>query len=189
MLIALLVACSDGSSAPPAPAPSRVDAVAPAPMKADAVSAFCDRDDAPEVARTFHLPELDGAPPAKAGGWVWLNVWATWCAPCVAEMPMIRKWAGQLAAEGVPVEIRFLSVDAAAADIEKWTKSHPDGPPSMRIKDFSLVSGFLDGMGLPQSSAIPIHAFVDPSDRLRCVRTGAVNEPDYPVIKRIITGK
>lgn len=187
MILVFLVACTNGTEAP-APVPvSRVDAVAPAPLKDDAVTGFCDRDDPAATARTFSLPALDGAVPAHATGWVWLNVWATWCGPCVAEMPMIRKWAQQLEAEGVDVVLRFLSVDAAASDLDGYRKTHADAPATLRIKEFALVGGFLDSVGLPQSSAIPIHLFVDPQDKLRCVRTGAINEPDYPIVKRILT--
>ena len=41
------------------------------------------------------------------------NLWATWCAPCVKEMPTLAKLAGDYA--GKPVKILALSVDRPTA--------------------------------------------------------------------------
>ncbi len=42
-------------------------------------------------------------PAAFAGRGVVLNLWATWCAPCVAEMPALDRAAAALAGEGITV--------------------------------------------------------------------------------------
>jgi thiol-disulfide isomerase/thioredoxin len=41
-----------------------------------------------------------------------VNLWATWCAPCVIEMPTLAKMAA--AYEGQPVEVVAISVDRPA---------------------------------------------------------------------------
>lgn len=38
-----------------------------------------------------------------AGGGVVLNFWATWCAPCVAEMPALDRLQGRLGGSGIRV--------------------------------------------------------------------------------------
>ena len=45
-----------------------------------------------------------------------LNLWATWCAPCVAEMPTLAKLASEYA--GKPVAVVPVSVDTPA-DVDK----------------------------------------------------------------------
>jgi thiol-disulfide isomerase/thioredoxin len=45
-----------------------------------------------------------------------LNLWATWCAPCVAEMPTLAKLSAQYA--GKPVAVVPVSVDTPA-DVDK----------------------------------------------------------------------
>jgi thiol-disulfide isomerase/thioredoxin len=50
--------------------------------------------------------DADGAPQRMdrfAGQGVLINLWATWCAPCVAEMPALDRLAGALEGEGFTV--------------------------------------------------------------------------------------
>lgn len=48
-----------------------------------------------------------------------LNVWATWCVPCVTEMPSIQRLYNQLRDAGLRVVA--VSVDAAASDdVREW---------------------------------------------------------------------
>lgn len=69
------------------------------------------------------LPELAftdewGEPRALEDWWgkvVLLNVWATWCAPCRAEMPTLDRLQERLGGE--EFEVVALSVDRAGADV------------------------------------------------------------------------
>jgi thiol-disulfide isomerase/thioredoxin len=48
----------------------------------------------PDAARDFTLLSLDGDPVTLSdlkGQWVLINFWATWCPPCVSEMPYLQR--------------------------------------------------------------------------------------------------
>jgi thiol-disulfide isomerase/thioredoxin len=50
----------------------------------------------PEAARNFTLQALDGESVSLdelRGKWVLINFWATWCLPCVEEMPYLNQVA------------------------------------------------------------------------------------------------
>ncbi|VAX21064.1 hypothetical protein MNBD_NITROSPINAE04-2231 [hydrothermal vent metagenome] len=52
------------------------------------------KSEAKTMAPEFLLPDLSGAEVALSdfrGKWVFINFWATWCGPCVMEMPMMNK--------------------------------------------------------------------------------------------------
>ena len=92
VLLAVLTACTQAGSATPTADPD----------------AFY----APEIS----LDTLDGGPVRLSdfrGKWVALNFWATWCAPCVEEMPAL-----QALADAYPDDLVVLGVnlreDAAA---------------------------------------------------------------------------
>jgi thiol-disulfide isomerase/thioredoxin len=66
--------------------------------------------DAPRAWRSGGLDALEERL-AASGDTVWvLNFWATWCGPCIAEMPVLDAFAEARA--GQPVRVLFVSVDA-----------------------------------------------------------------------------
>ena len=70
------------------------------------------------AAPAFILPGLDGRMVSLAdykGKTVLLNIWATWCPPCVAEMPSMEKLYQELKDEDF--EILAVSIDVAGSNV------------------------------------------------------------------------
>ncbi len=73
----------------------------------------------------FELADLEGNRHRLAdfaGQVVVLNFWATWCPPCVDEMPSLQQLADRLGPEGLTVVA--VSVDERYADIEPFVEQH-----------------------------------------------------------------
>lgn len=66
----------------------------------------------------FTLPDLTGKMVQLStlrGKVVFINVWATWCPPCVEEMPTMQRLYNQLHDQGL--EILAISIDALGAQV------------------------------------------------------------------------
>jgi peroxiredoxin len=78
-------------------------------------------DTAPRIGKPladFTLPDLPGHTVQLAtlrGKVVFVNVWATWCPPCVEEMPTIQQLYERLHSRGL--EILAVSLDALGAQV------------------------------------------------------------------------
>lgn len=78
-------------------------------------------DPAPRVGQPvpdFTLPDLQGNMvqlSALRGTVVFINLWATWCPPCVEEMPTMQRLYDRLHARGL--EILAISIDALGAQM------------------------------------------------------------------------
>lgn len=183
----LAFSCGGGESAKSkSPSRSRVNAVAAKQKPQEDLSEWCEITAAPEVAREFAFPRLAGDV-TSGSGWRWVNVWATWCKPCLEEMPMLASWRDRLARDEVAVDMIFLSVDADAETVAELRKSRPEIPEGPRIASVDDLPTWMASIGLDESSVLPIHLFVDPAERIRCVRMGGIGEHDYDTVKRVVT--
>jgi thiol-disulfide isomerase/thioredoxin len=70
------------------------------------VSQSDNKQESPQPAAEFKLPDLDGRQINSAdlkGSVVVLDFWATWCGPCLAEMPTFNSLHAKYAGRGVKV--------------------------------------------------------------------------------------
>ncbi|MGQ4810532.1 Thiol-disulfide oxidoreductase ResA [Candidatus Entotheonellaceae bacterium PAL068K] len=121
-------------------------------------------DAAPRVGQPladFTLPDLQGQPvqlSALRGRVVFLNVWATWCPPCVEEMPTIQRLYDQLHEHGLTV--LTISLDALGVQVVA---------PFMRNYQLTFPA-LLDTQGIVErlyrTSGVPESFIVDKHGRL-----------------------
>ena len=130
-----------------------------------------EREDAPELSG----PTLDGGTWSLAdqqGKTVVLNVWASWCPPCRAEMPGLQRLSVRYAEQGVA----FAGLDtrdtdaAASAFIENIGVTYPQ----VVDPDGRLLLAFRDTLP-PQ--AIPSTLIVDDEGRIAARVIGPITEP------------
>ena len=178
LVVVALLACDDAP--PPQPSGGRVVAVA-AEQPAGDPDDFCDAQPntdyaAPELATTI----------ASSSGWRWINVWATWCAPCVEEIPLLKEMTAELASDGRPVALELISADADEETVTRFRGEHEGVPDSSRIADPTTLPSWLAARGLDEGAPLPVHLLVDPAGKVRCARSGAVREDDLAAIRAVV---
>jgi thiol-disulfide isomerase/thioredoxin len=121
-------------------------------------------DEAALALFALKLPDADGVErPLKSwqGKLLVVNFWATWCTPCVEEMPELQQFADQFAARNVAV----IGIGVDDADkIRDFRRQH-----ALRFP--LLVAGFDGGMGIAQrlgnpEPVLPYTALILPDGRL-----------------------
>ena len=109
----------DRQSAEPAQPPSQSEAggAEAGAAAAGELAGTLDRGFAGEMMPDATVTDPDGAVLALSdtrGKPVLLNLWATWCAPCVVEMPLLDELAGEL---GDSVTVLTVSEDMKGAEV------------------------------------------------------------------------
>jgi hypothetical protein len=91
---------------------------------------------------------------------------------------------------GLHVGFELVSVDedpAREQDLVAWGAKGLPGPIRWLRSEQDLAP-LLDSLGVERGAMIPIHALVDASGWLRCVRVGAIHEQDYAAVKAVLGG-
>ncbi len=167
----------------------RVNAVETVAKKEVTVDEFCDvLPKTAAEAKPLALPPLAAgqSAPAASSAWRYVNVWATWCKPCIAEMPLLAAWQKQLSGEGMKVDLVFVSADENDQLVADFRKQHPQTPESLRIDKPDALPTWLGALGIGENAPIPVHVLVDPANKVRCVRAGQVKESDLPAVRALL---
>lgn len=82
-----------------------------------------------------------------------LNLWATWCTPCVAEMPMLDRLQQQL--EGVGVVVVALSIDRGGPEVvREFFDEHEITHLGVYVDPTMRAQQDLSAIGLPTTIII-----------------------------------
>jgi thiol-disulfide isomerase/thioredoxin len=103
------------------------------------------------LARDFTLTTLDGESVSLSdyrGQWVLLNFWATWCGPCVEEMPYLNQLAAERDLAVLGVNFKEDTAPVAQFVAEKGI----DFPILLQPDDITLL--FYGVRGLPRTFLI-----------------------------------
>ncbi|HEY4243471.1 MAG TPA: TlpA disulfide reductase family protein [Kofleriaceae bacterium] len=189
VILVLLAAC-DSSKEPPPP-PSRTEGVQQHvdPGAADkAVEAFCDHHAKTDAeAKAFVWPTGSQEPEHAAGQWRWINVWATWCHPCIDELPLLATWSKDLAGKGHPIALEFLSADDSDEPIAPFRTQHAEVADAARLPDGDPRGAWFQSLGMDASPPIPVHVLVSPAGKVRCTRAGSIRAKDFAAVQRLLS--
>lgn len=88
---------------------------------------------------------------SRRGRWAVVNFWATWCSPCLKEIPDLS--AFDAAREDVDV-IGLAYEEIEPADLQVFLKQHPAGYPIAIVDVYAPPADFDTPRGLPMTYLI-----------------------------------
>ena len=109
---------------------------------------------------TFHLSDHVGKQV------VLIDFWATWCAPCLAEMPHLEAMQDKYKKNGLLVVAVSMDGPESISDVPAFAKRNNMNFPVLLDEDSSIASIYN-----PRKSA-PLSAIIDKSGRIAAVREG-----------------
>lgn len=109
------------------------------------------------------------------GQWVLVSFWATWCSPCVKEMPAMERMYQDLAGEGL--EILAVHAGPGGDQVGEFLERVPVSFPVLLDEDLSF--------GGWEVMALPTAVLVDPAGR-RAFRAVGPREWDTPAMKAFL---
>jgi thiol-disulfide isomerase/thioredoxin len=154
-----------GSASPPSPSDLAVDDFAAPKI--------------PEHLPDFALKDLSGksTPVSRwAGKSLMINFWATWCAPCRQEIPLLKTLSGEL--QGKNVQIIGIAVDYPDK-VEDYAGQMKIGYPLLVGEQDALDVATALGVASP---AFPFTVFTDQKGEVVTLFVGALHRPQVDLI-------
>ena len=121
--------------------------------------------------------DLDDKPVPFAqfqGRTVVVNIWATWCPPCRAEMPSLAKLASNPKLKEKGIEVVCISTDESPETLRQFAARQKDWKMTM-LRATDMIPAFL-------SDGIPATFILGPDGRVAASELGAARWDDPTVV-------
>lgn len=125
-----------------------------------------------QPAAELPLTDLQGQPVALSqfrGKPVLINFWATWCPPCVEELPLLDALSDDIAVVGIAVD----TPDAVQPFLIKHPVRYPIWLPGPELSNPSQAFG-------NHSGALPYSVLLDAEGRIVRVKLGQLHAEELP---------
>lgn len=164
------------------------------PVPDDHPEAWCNQRTRPS-GRVWPLPvhggaSVEAAATKSAKRPVWLVIWATWCQPCLDELPHIDEALQEMRQRGVAPELILLSLDADAAVLDAAVRRGPSLLRQARVLRASSTAAFdawAEQLAFDAGTlSLPIHVLAGPDGSVSCAHTGALTKNDVAVPARLL---
>ena len=119
--------------------------------------------DLPDQAPSWSLESLEGESIALddyKGKTVVLNFWATWCKPCIMEIPEFKEFSE----ENPDIPVFGIAVDGNVAELKRFAARHKITYPILRANS--------DVKKQYKVSSLPMTVIIDPEGEIKDVHIG-----------------
>lgn len=131
----------------------------------------------------FELEDLAGRSHRLSdyrGNWVVVNYWATWCPPCLEEMPELAAFHERYRDHGVVV---------LGVNMEEIERTELEAFVESLLVDYPiLLSGMMPPQGMPSVRGLPTTLVVSPGGDIVATRLGGVTAAQLEDIIRSAGG-
>ena len=108
-----------------------------------------------------------------------VNFWATWCRPCIKELPSIEELKHRLQSE--PFDVVAINVGEDKAQIEDFLSKRLGGPLAIQV----LLDDNMVATKAWKVRAVPTTYVVDKSGRIAFVATGETDFAHDQIVEQI----
>jgi thiol-disulfide isomerase/thioredoxin len=132
----------------------------------------------PSVVPDLSFPNLKGTPTSLrtfAGAPLIINFWATWCAPCREEIPLLRDLRQHYRSQRLEVVGIALDFDAA---VQQYLQKTPIDYPVL----IGEQGGFTATQQFGVQAVLPVSVFADSRSRIVAVKVGQLHREEAEFI-------
>jgi thiol-disulfide isomerase/thioredoxin len=113
------------------------------------------------------------------GKTVFLNFWATWCGPCVREMPSIDSLARDPKLAGKSIAFVCVSTDENSESVKQFLKGKNLAMTFLRVQNGKVPPVYF-------SEAIPATFVIAPDGRIAATQVGSANWHEPRVVEMLL---